>query len=361
MKIGILYPRISHYREEFFQEIMKIHNLDFYLYESQENSKKENFKNSNIKSYYLKTFEIAKKIRLVNIIPLLKHKYEIVILIAEMRSISVWLLLFYYKMMGTKVILWGHGISIHTYEKESKKLNPIRVLFHKLANHNWLYTHKEVEIWEKYIPKDKFTPLNNTINIEEILDNGINYNKEHLKNKYNIHTEINFIFAARFSNPYRRTDLISKLLDKLDNKKYGFIIIGDGNLKPDFSEYKNIYDFGAVYERDIKDELFNIADLYFQPAWMGLSTNEALAYGKMVLTFERSEEFKQCVELAYLNKNNSYIANNFEEMISFINSLDEEKINYFSKNAKDYASEHLRMSTMVNNALRSLEYLKGDK
>jgi len=353
MKIGILYPRISHYREEFFQALIQKHNVDFFIYESKVKSSKDNFKNSQIPSHQLATYTVYNKMRLINILPFFKKKYDVLILIGEMRSFSVWLLLFLMKLSNTKTILWGHGISINAYIEEKEKLNPFRVVFHKLADHNWLYTEKEVEIWKKYINEKKLTSLNNTIYVEEILKEPI-LDKIDLKNKHNITTEVNFIFSARFTNPHRRTDLLLELIKKLDGTKYGFIIIGDGELKPNFKSYNNVYDFGAVYDRKLKSELFQISDIYFQPGWIGLSCTEALAYGKMVITFERSEQVKQCVEYAYLNSENSYIAKNIDDLISFIYSLDQQKIEKYSSNAREYARSNLTMKTMVNNALNSL-------
>lgn len=353
MKIGVLYPRLSHYREEFFQAIIQKYETDFFIYESKEESNKKNYKNSQIFTYHLATYTLFNKVRIVNILPFFKKKYDVLILIGEMRSLSVWILLILTKMTNTKTILWGHGISIHSYLEEEKKLNPLRIIFHKLADHNWLYTEKEVEIWKKYISEKKLTALNNTINIEEILNEPL-LDKMQLRKKNNIKTEVNFIFSARFSNPYRRTDLLLELIENLDNTKYGFIIIGDGELKPNFKPYKNVYDFGAVYDRKLKTELFQIADIYFQPGWIGLSCTEALAYGKMVLTFERSSEVKQCVEYAYLNHENSYIAKNTDDLISFIHSLDQQSIEQYSKNAREYAKNNLTMETMINNGLDSL-------
>jgi hypothetical protein len=357
MKIGILYPRISHYREEFFEALIGRHDVDIFLYESMEKSKKENFKNSYISANYLNTYEVFKKIRLVNIIPILKNNYDVIILIGEIRSISVWILLIFYKFTKTKTILWGHGISMHSYLKESKKLNLFRVIFHRLANHTWLYTKNELTFWVRYISPSRLTALNNTINIEEILLNKQTYDKNLLKKRYGIKTEINLIFSARFTNPFRRVDLLLDLIKNLNPSKYGFIIIGDGSLKPNFKEFNNVYDFGAVYDRGLKNELFNIADFYFQPAWLGLSVNEALAYGKMVLTFDRSKSIKQCVEFSYLNNKNSFIAKDFPELVYFIEHIDAEKIKEYSSSARDYASQNLRMSRMIGNALNSLNFL----
>jgi glycosyltransferase involved in cell wall biosynthesis len=195
-----------------------------------------------------------------------------------------------------------------------------------------------------------------SVDTESILEIPIK-DKIELKEKYNIKTSVNLIFSARFITKERRTDLLLEVMDKLDKKKYGLIIIGDGPLKPNFSEYTNIYDFGLVYDIQIKSDLFQIADLYFQPGWLGLSCNEALAQAKGVLTFKRSDKVKQCVEYGYLNKDFSFIAENVEEMVDFLEHINDSIIQEFSVNARNYAKTNLLMSQMVKNADESLRRL----
>ena len=355
-RIAFLYPRISHYREEFFEYFISNYNTDIYVYESIKKSKNNNFQVSSILTKKLNSISFFSKFTIFNFLPLLHPKYKIIILSAEMRLLPIWILLIFAKLTSKKTILWGHGISIYNYLEEEKKLNSFRVFFHRLADHIWLYTEKEKKIWENYLTKSKLTALNNTINIEDIMKNK-KLNKSLLKVKYNIATDINFIYSARFSMLERRTDLLVKIIESLNKKKYGFIIIGDGVYKPDFSMYDNVYDFGTVYDSKKKNELFQLADLYLQAGWIGLSCNEALAYGKPVLTFKRSSKVLQCVEYSYLNNKNSYIANNMQDMLLFINTLDDEKIKDYQINSRLYAKNHLQMGTMINNAKVSLDKL----
>lgn len=344
---------IAHYREPFFRYFVDKYNCDIFTYEPKESSTNNNFSISSIKTTQLKSKLLFSKLRIFNFLPLLHPKYKVIVLIGEMKVLPVWMILIFAKLMGKKTILWGHGISIYKYLEEEKKLNPIRVLFHKLADHIWLYTDHEKKIWSKYINPARITSVNNTIDIENILNQPI-LDKHELKIKYNIKTKINFIFCARFSLHARRTDLLLELIKSLDPEKYGFIIIGDGHLKPDFSPYNNVYDFGTVYDVERKNELFQIADLYIQPGWIGLSCNEALAYGKPVLTFERSETVPQCVEYGYLNEQNSYIAKDLHQMLKFINQLTEDNIFTLQQSSKWYATENLHMNTMTFQAENSL-------
>jgi len=66
----------------------------------------------------------------------------------------------------------------------------------------------------------------------------------------------------------------------------------------------------------MKQNLFAIADLYYQPGWVGLSIVEALGYGKPIITFKRSVDVLQCVEYYYLeNTKNSLIFENVTELV----------------------------------------------
>lgn len=352
--IAILYPRIAHYREDYFNQLSKYYKFDIYTYINEEENKKNNFSVSNIKTINLKSFTILKRLRLFNFLPFLQKKYKIIILIAEMQIIPTWIILLLSKLLGKKTILWGHGISMHSYIEEEKSLKPERVFYHKLANYVWLYTEKEKSIWSNYIDKENITSLNNTINIKKILEQE-KLSKKILKEKYNIHSPITLIFCARFSLYERRADLLLKIIEKLDSEKFSFVIIGDGKFKPDFKKFPNVYDFGVVYDDNLKNELFNLSDLYIQPGWIGLSCNEALAYGKPILTFKRTKEIKQCVEYAYLNKNNSFLAEDFSQMIKFLNNLTESEIKKLQNGAKKYAEDNLKLETMVENSKNSLD------
>ena len=179
--------------------------------------------------------------------------------------------------------------------------------------------------------------------------------KNKLKCKYNITQENILIFCARFENNYRRTDLLIETIKQLNTEKYGFIIIGAGKNKPDFSPYNNVYDFGAIYDTNIKRELFYIADLYFQPGWVGLSIVEAMAYGKPICTFIRSEETKQCVEYSYIENNtNGLIFTNIDDCITRISQLTNDEINQLGANAKKKVVQLLTPQNMVANALSIL-------
>ena len=205
-------------------------------------------------------------------------------------------------------------------------------------------------------PNKPIVALNNTLTgVTEMVEYKPVNSKNELKCKYNITQENILIFCARFENNYRRTDLLIETIKQLNTEKYGFIIIGAGKNKPDFSLYNNVYDFGAIYDTNIKRELFYIADLYFQPGWVGLSIVEAMAYGKPICTFIRSEETKQCVEYSYIENNtNGLIFTNIDDCITRISQLTNDEIKQLGANAKKKVAQLLTPQNMVANALSIL-------
>ena len=154
----------------------------------------------------------------------------------------------------------------------------------------------------------------------------------------------------------RRADLLERVIQSC--KDIGFIIIGDGPFKPDFSAHYNVYDMGAIYDTTIKNELFSISDIYLQPAWLGLSLVEAMAYGLPVFTLKRTEEIKQCVEYYYLEESKG--GKIFEDVESLINGLQQVgkiELDALSVISKQYVKNNLMMKHMVNNAVESLKSL----
>jgi len=348
MKLAILQPLIPHYREDFFKRLNKEFDIDLFVYTNQNVVEKDNFKNATLAYSKLGSLQLF-GVLIYNFFPLLHPKYKVLILPGEIRSLTTWILLFVGKLTSKKIILWGHGISVKNYIKEEKELLPIRILFHKLADHIWLYTEKEKAIWSKYINVNKITALNNTIDTKKILNLPF-LNKQEIKDKYKIFTKLNLIYCARFT-ANRRIDLMLEVIKSVKDEDIGFIIIGEGENKPDFSKYEKVYDFGAVYDEDIKHELFTIADLYFQPAWTGLSIVDAMAYGKPILTFKRSNEVLQCVEYSYIQQGvNGFIANDVDEIIDYIENVTEDKLLNLQQSTLKFIESNLSIETLVNNA-----------
>ncbi len=328
--------------------------MDLYAYNRFEDTESNGFNVVKHSISYIKNIQI-KGILIYNIFTLLCGKYDTLVLMLNFTHLSTWILLLTKILHRKKIILWGQGISVKRYLKEEVKPDWKLKAMISMADGVWVYMDKECEQWKKIFPKKKIVALNNTVSeVEDILAYTSSQPKNLLKKKYNIKEDIVLIFCARFTNQYRRIDILLNTIKKLDTTKFGFIIIGDGSLKPNFTSYSNVYDFGAVYDTNVKQELFTIADIYFQPGWVGLSIVEAMAYGKPIFTMQRSVETKQCVEYSYIqDQYNGIIFSDEKVLVEKISSINKEEINNLSFNAHKTA-ENLTIKNMSDNAVSIL-------
>lgn len=356
--IAFLQPHIPNYRQDFFEGINNKLEIDIYCYDNPGKVKNNEFANANVPTLTILALE-NKGFLVYNPFAFLKSKYEVLVLMLHIGHLTTWLLLLTKFIHKKKIILWGHGISIKRYEKEERNPSIFLEWMIRLSDGIWLYTQKEVDIWKTVFPSKKIIAINNTISgIDDIQQTKL-LSKKELKSKYHIEQDIILIFCARFNSTYRRIDILLEAIKKLDSSKFGFIIIGQGNLKPDFSKYKNVYDFGAIYDRELKNKLFGIADIYFQPGWVGLSVVEAMAYGKPVFTFKRSQDVLQCVEYHYIKQNiNGFVFDSFNSFLETVNTISDEQINTLGTNAKNYIQEVLNMDNMIQSAVNLIKEVK---
>ncbi len=374
-RIAILQPEIPHYRTEFFTLLKsEVELLDLYTYHFDKNVKKSGFC-VEMKSMHIPNME-KKGLLLYAPWKLLSNKYDTLVLMLHQGHITTWILLLTKWLHRKRIVVWGQGISVKRYLQEQKK--PSRWLKWQiaLADGAWIYEEPEARQWKTIFPSKPIVALNNTLTgVEEILryvndngnvngndnengngnDNGNVNGKDGLKRKWGITEKVVLIFCARFENNYRRVDLLVETMERLDSEKYGFIIIGDGKNKPDFSRFPNVHDFGAVYDNTKKRELFAVADIYFQPGWVGLSIVEAMAYGKPIFTFRRSKETLQCVEYCYIKeKENGLIFDDMEDLVRQMNIITQEQIKQMGEQARLLVKEKLTPRQMAESALSIL-------
>ena len=322
MKVAIIQPVVPVYREDFYKELQKYVGVDVYVFKDSRLVEKEQTKISSFHVQHIKN-KILHGFVLYNPLPLLQKKYDVLVLMQTKSHVTTWLLLLTQFVHRKKIILWGQGITVANYDEELVKPNFLRKIQIKLSKGLWLYMDKEYQLWHKWLPKLPMKALENTVSKADVIaDVDVYTLKTSLKEKYGIVQNKVIVFCARFETSPRRTDLLVETIEKLDSKEFAFIIIGDGRDKPDFSKYKNVFEFGSVYDQSKKTELFTMADIYFQPGWVGLSIVEAMAYAKPICTFARSKETLQCVEYSYIQPNvNGLIFKDMDDCIRQFNQV----------------------------------------
>lgn len=353
--IAIVQPLVPHYREHFFNRLREQAPFDLYCYNGAEALQRQNLAAGSTTVKPLPAWSIGPFL-LYNPLRFFTSDYKVLVLMLNFAHLSTWMILLLKPFLKQKVILWGHGISVKRYVREEQQPSRLLKWMMQLADATWFYTPHEMELWRRVMPNLKAVALNNTISEVERIIQQPAPDKIWLRKKYGIPEGRVLIYCARFNETGRRIDLLLKLIAETDPSAYSFIIIGAGKYKPDFSGYTHVHDFGAVYDTTVKQELFGLADLYFQPGWIGLSAVEAMAYGKPVCTFKRSEAVPQCVEYSYIRDGyNGLIFENMDECLYMLDTLSDKEIETMGHQARQFVKEHLTMTTMVNNAVHSLQ------
>lgn len=356
-RIAHLQPFVPHYRTEFFEGLSRRVRQTVYVYKDDRAAGATGCNISATEHKYISNRLMKDGMLLVyNPLPLLRGRYDVLVLMLHSGHVTTWLLLLTKWLHRRKIILWGQGISVAHYIEQERRPSLLRRLQIALSDGVWLYMKKELHQWQAIFPHKPMTALNNTLTGVSLMTSyRPDCSVEELKAKYGIRQETVLIFCARF-NGLRRTDLLVETIKRLDPQRFAFVIIGGGDQKPDFSPYHNVYDFGALYDTDIKRELFALADIYFQPGWVGLSIVEAMAYGKPVFTFRRSRETLQCVEYSYIQHGyNGMLLDDIDHCIGTLSHLTNEQINTMGTNARRYVADNLTMEQMVNNAMSVIE------
>ena len=364
LRIAHLQPIVPHYREEFFALIGSRTEQDIYVYSDDRAARRDGFSVAQVRHKHIHTLRfLHDNVLIYNPFTLLRG-HDVLVLMLHAGHVTTWLLLLTKWLHRRKIILWGQGISIARYEQEALRPRWVRRLMIALSDGCWIYMKPQARQWQAIFPKKPIAALGNTLSGVETMTRYVPRESiVQLKKRYGIQQETVLIFCARFIFEHRRTDLLLETIRRLDAKSYGFVIIGDGPCKPDFSPYDNVHDFGPLYDTAVKRELFALSDIYFQPGWVGLSIVEAMAYGKPVFTFRRSRETLQCVEYAYIvDGQNGRIFDSIDDCIATLNTITDVQIATMGDAARRLVASQLTMKQMVQRAMDVVEEVtKKDK
>ncbi|MCO8097225.1 glycosyltransferase family 4 protein [Acinetobacter lwoffii] len=277
-KILIIQEYFPIYRQAFFDEIAKEHNLTVLV------SKKPFFDINAEKRLYVQELGQIKEILKGKFFwskKLLNYnfkEFDVVVLSAAPRNLSFLILMFYLKFLNIKTVFWGQ----HWSFTSTQFGYTIRMLLLKLADSILFYTDKECENYRKTFlgrnDKRIITGLNNGLDVKKI-------------NEY----RTGFLFQERMFNIFFIGRLSSKtnlmlLIEAIRNSKYSakikLHIIGEGELKDKcISAVKKlglseqIIFYGSIKEEEKIAKIANQCSLFVYTGAVGLSLIHAMAYG----------------------------------------------------------------------------------
>ncbi len=215
---------------------------------------------------------------------------DVVILWVNLKNLYLFPVIAVAKMLGSKVIYWGHGRDLQ--DKEARIKNLAYVLEHLLCDAIILYA----EHLKKYVAAACYSKIfvaNNTLKLApRYCDAAL---KKRILAKYNIKTKKNIICSGRMQRRKRIDDLLNAF-DLIDNPEYGLIIVGpDTDHILEGKQKHNVYWLGPIYGDDILD-LLSASSVYCLPGTIGLSIVDAFYCGLPFVT----EEGEETTERMYL-------------------------------------------------------------
>jgi glycosyltransferase involved in cell wall biosynthesis len=356
--VAVIQPCIPHYRAPFFAGLRHYCDCNVFCLNSPEKSREAGFSVAASTPGRRIGYRCLWRFAFFNPLPLLNRKYKIWVLMASPWQMSNYLLMALAPLLGRRTILWGQGIDVSHYLDYERAMPAIWRWMYRCCSGAWFYTSKEQALWARLLPGMASVALGNTLASPESVPVRLSKSKSaDLREKYGVTTPFNFLFCARI-DVRRRMDLLLKAIEYFDPARFGFLIIGDGADKPDFSRYSNVHAFGAVYDPEMKDELFSLADVYFQPAWLGLSVVEALQHALPVLTFSRAEDRLQGVEFHYIAAADcGRVAEDFSELKRIMAETSLEEWRLMGERGARYIREELSMVQMVERSRRFMDCL----
>ncbi|MBN1577313.1 MAG: glycosyltransferase family 4 protein [Chitinispirillaceae bacterium] len=223
---------------------------------------------------------------------ILKQKPDIIIFFIGLRYFYLFPTLLLSKLLGKKVIHWGHGRDLQNPNALLK--NIAYTIEHWIDDAIIIYAPNQKKLLQNYLYKKIFI-ANNTLKFTDT-DIRPAY-RNNIKQKYNIVTDKNIICMGRMQKRKRIEDLIDAF-GSLLIKNVGLILAGpdsDGFLNS-FNN-QNIYILGPIYGSDSID-LLSTADVCCIPGAVGLGIVDAFYCGLPIVT----ENVRHGPEIMYLKE-----------------------------------------------------------
>lgn len=224
------------------------------------------------------------------IFKLLQLKFDCIILIGDIVTLSNWVLLFMAKARKKKIIIWSHGI----YGNENFIKKRLRLFQLSLCDDILLYGDRAKSILINHGFNE------NTLHV---IYNSLDYLNQ---KKFFENLKINNYEVEFFSNRYLPTIIfigrltkikkIPQLLDALDilnieKHRYNLLIIGDGPEKQSLEKRcsklineRKVYFYGSSYDEKELSKLIYTSDLCVSPGNIGLTAIHSLTYNTPVAT-----------------------------------------------------------------------------
>lgn len=341
IKILLIQPEVPEYRKYFFSKLNQFFDLRIV------HSGKEWTSSPSVKQSIVHSFSI---INIFNYQHFNFYSYiqnsNIVVINGNIRYISNLIILIISRILGKKVIWWGH--------LRSAGFNPIftKIRHHlaKLASYRLFYTQYEAELYSKMFPKYNKTTSD--------MSNGLNIKKiSALRKRYNPNTRtIDILFCGRLTTKSQVTFLLKAI--KMIDQSISVSILGSGPIskskefKTVIRSIKNFSLIPETHNEELIQNYFNKAKLFVYPGSAGLSIIHAQSYGVPVLVHDNfSNHMPEISAVRDWNAGSTFIEGDIcslkQNIIMLLNN--EAKLKLLSKNGIIASQKYFNADQMLKN------------
>ena len=332
MKILIIQRIFSNYRKPIFDRLNSKYEL-LLLHGKNKNGIKQITTDYSKAIKQIKYFKKETNVYLSLLYDLFKFKPVVVIHEFNPSIISLYPLFFLRKLLGFKLILWGHGFNKNN--KNLKSLSAkVRIFLANQADAILLYSKGGKERMMPLVKtSEKIFVASNTLDTDKFITLRKKFEKNDIsfsKTQLNISFKYNIVFIGRLLDEKVLTDIFVSIVTRLNKirEDVGIHLIGDGEAKVVLMEklkgFNNVVFHGANHDDEETGRLLYISDLLLNPGYLGLSVNHALVFGTPVFSFKEGINGPfHSPEAEYIVHNkNGYLANPFDidELVTAINN-----------------------------------------
>ncbi|NVJ47136.1 MAG: glycosyltransferase [Cytophagia bacterium] len=281
------------------------------------------------------------------------------------------------KLVGKKLILWGHGYNRKEGFSPSQSFSDrIRLYYLKRADAVVLYGQQGKEVLSDYIPTDKMFVAANTIDtdLHRYIKQKLDFKgRDNIKKELGISETLNICFIGRLLEDKQVDKLLdlTKILCHTHNLDLRLHIVGDGPMNEALIEQvlllglnSHVSFHGNMTDPENSSKYLYISDLMIMPGYVGLSVNHAFCYGCPAVTFAQDENGPfHSPEIEYLIDGQT----GFQIPVKDLNVMADTVLEYFSnpikqiemrKNCLKMVAEICSKSKMVQGVLEAINYVR---
>ena len=202
--------------------------------------------------------------------------------------------LFWCRIRGIRVVVWGQGFSRNrSFRPYCNVFDALNLLIVKLGRAYVGYSDAVIEALARYEKREKLFVARNTLNLkplDSIIEELESEGKASVKQRIGLDRADYLIFVGRLQKRKRVDFLIAAFLEIVKAKHdVGLLIVGDGPEREDFKKHiegsgsNDIRLLGAMDFRESSPYLF-CSDVMVIPGWLGLAVNHGFRFGLPVVT-----------------------------------------------------------------------------